>query len=158
MPLNCAAGEDSWKSLDGKEIKPVNLEQDQPWIFTGKTDTNAEVPVFWSSDVKRWLIGKVPDAGKDRRQKEKASRGWNGWTVSSMQWTWTLGKLQEMVRDREAWCTAVHGVTKSRTWLGYWTATHIHVIPNLLLISLRDKISITVKRREYGFWLPGFRF
>ena len=49
--------------LDSKEIKPVNLKGDQPWIFSGRTD--AEAPVFWSSDVKRWFIGKVPDAGKD---------------------------------------------------------------------------------------------
>ena len=57
--------------LDCKEIKPVNLKGDQPWIFTGRTEADAEAPVFWSSDVNRWHIGKVPDAGKDRGQKEK---------------------------------------------------------------------------------------
>ena len=63
--------EDSWKSLVSKEIKPVNPKGDQPWIFTGRTDAEDEVPVFWSSDVNRQLIGKVPDAGKDQGQKEK---------------------------------------------------------------------------------------
>ena len=50
-----------------------NLKEDQPWIFPGRTvaDAEAEAPVFWSSDVNRWLIGKVPDAGKDWGQKEK---------------------------------------------------------------------------------------
>ena len=48
--------------LDSK-IKPVNLKGDQHLIFTGRTE--AEAPVFWSSDVNRHLIGKVPDAGKD---------------------------------------------------------------------------------------------
>ena len=57
--------------LDSKEIKPVSLKGDQPWIFTGRTDAEAEAPVFWSSDVNRQLIEKVPDAGKDRGQKEK---------------------------------------------------------------------------------------
>ena len=57
--------------FDGKDIKPVNLKEDQPWIFTGKTNTEAEAPIFWSSDVNRWLIGKVPAAGKDWGQKEK---------------------------------------------------------------------------------------
>ena len=57
--------------LDSKEIKPVNLKGDQHWIFTGRTDAEAEAPVFWSSDVNRWLIGKVPDAGKDQGQEEK---------------------------------------------------------------------------------------
>ena len=50
--------------LDSKEIQPVNLKGDQPLIFTGKTDAEAEAPVFWSPDSNRWLVGKVPDAGK----------------------------------------------------------------------------------------------
>ena len=57
--------------LDSKEIKPVTLKGNQPWIFTGRTDAEAEAPVFWSSDANRQLIGKVPDAGKDWGQKEK---------------------------------------------------------------------------------------
>ena len=57
--------------FDSREIKPVNLKGDQPWIFTGRTDTEAEAPVLSSSDTNRWLIGKVPDAGKDWGQKEK---------------------------------------------------------------------------------------
>ena len=56
--------------LDSK-IKSVNLQGDQPWIFTGRTDAEAEAPVFWSSDANRWLIGKVPDAGKDQGQRKK---------------------------------------------------------------------------------------
>ena len=57
--------------LDSKEIKPVNLKGDQSWIFTGRTDVEAETSVFWSSDMHRWFIGKVPHAGTERRQKEK---------------------------------------------------------------------------------------
>ena len=57
--------------LDSKEIKPVNLKGDQPWIFTEKTDAEVEAPVFWSSEVNRRFIGKVPDARKDWRLKEK---------------------------------------------------------------------------------------
>ena len=68
--------------LDSKEIKPVNLRGNQPWIFTGRTDAEAEAPVFWSSDAYRWLAGKVPDAGKDWGQEdEKATEdkivGWH---------------------------------------------------------------------------------
>ena len=59
--------------LDCKEIKPVNLKGDQHWIFTRWTDVEAETPVFWLSDAKRRLIGKVPDAGKDWGQKEKGT-------------------------------------------------------------------------------------
>ena len=57
--------------LDCKEIKLDNLKGDQPWVFTGRT--NAEAPVFWSSDMNRWLIEKVPNAGKDWEQEKRAS-------------------------------------------------------------------------------------
>ena len=59
--------------LDCKEIKPVNLKGNQSWIFTGRTDAKAEAPILWPRNEKNWLIGKDPDAGKDRRQKEKGT-------------------------------------------------------------------------------------
>ena len=77
-----------WKRLktplDSLEIKPINLKGDQLWIFTGKTDAEAESPVFLSSDANRQLIEKVPDPGKDWGQKEKRASedeitGWHHW-------------------------------------------------------------------------------
>ena len=59
--------------LDCKEIQPVNPKEDQPWIFDGRTDAEAEAPILWPPDGKNWLTGKVPDAGKDWRQKEKGT-------------------------------------------------------------------------------------
>ena len=56
--------------LDYKEIQPVNPKRNQLWILTGRTDAEAEAPILWPSDVKSWLIGKDPDAGKDWRQEE----------------------------------------------------------------------------------------
>ena len=56
-------------SLDGKEINPVNLKGNQPWILPGRTD--AVAPILWPPDATSWLIGKDPDARKDGRQKEK---------------------------------------------------------------------------------------
>ena len=56
--------------LDCK-IKPVNSKGNQPWIFIGRTDAEAEAPICWLPDVKSWLIGKDPDAGKDWGQEEK---------------------------------------------------------------------------------------
>ena len=57
--------------LDCKEIKPVNPKGNQSWVFTGRSDTEAEAPILWPHDVKSWLTGKDSDAGKDWGQKEK---------------------------------------------------------------------------------------
>ena len=54
-----------------KEIKPVNSKGNQSWIFTGRTDAEAEAPILWPLDTKSQLIGKDPDAGKDWGQQEK---------------------------------------------------------------------------------------
>ena len=71
MLSNCGVGEDSWESLDSKELKPVNPKGNQPWIFVEKTDTEDEASILWPHDMKNWLIGKDPDAGKDWSQLEK---------------------------------------------------------------------------------------
>ena len=57
--------------LDSKEIKPVNHKENQPWKLTGRTDAETEAPIPWPSDMKSWLFGKNPDAGKDWGQEEK---------------------------------------------------------------------------------------
>ena len=59
-------------SLESKEIKPVNSKGNQPWLFIGRTDAEAEAPILWPLDVNSQLTGKDFDAGKDRRQKKKA--------------------------------------------------------------------------------------
>ena len=97
--------------LDSKEIKPVNLKGNQPCIFTGRTD--AEAPVFWSHDANSWHTGKVPDAGKDWRQKEKRTSehemsGWHHWRNEH--------ELQQTLGDGEGQGgrhAAVHGFAKS---------------------------------------------
>ena len=57
--------------LDNKEIKPVHPKGNQPWIFIGRADAEAEAPILWLPDAKHRLIGKDPDAGKDWGQEEK---------------------------------------------------------------------------------------
>ena len=71
MLSNCGV-EDSWESL-GLQGDQVSPKGNQPWIFIGRNDADAEAeaPILWPSDVKSWLIGKDPDAGKDWGQKEK---------------------------------------------------------------------------------------
>ena len=89
------------------------LKKNQPWILIGRTDTEAEAPVFWSPDADSWLIGKVPDAGKDWGKKKRASEEemWLDGLIDVMDMN--LGKLQEMVRVRDGWRAAVCGVTNS---------------------------------------------
>jgi len=71
-------------SLDCKEIQPVHPKEDQSWIFIGRTDAEAETPIFWPPDAKNWLIRKDPDAGKVWRREEKGTTedemvGWHHW-------------------------------------------------------------------------------
>ena len=112
----------SKQALDCKEIQPVHPKGDHSWVFIGRTDVEAETPILWPPDAKSWLIVKDPDTGKDLGQKEKGTTenemvGWH--LIDSIDMG--LGGLQELVMDREAWHSAVHGVTKSRTRLSYWT-------------------------------------
>ena len=59
--------------LDFKETQPVHPKENQPWIFIGSTEAEAETPILWPLDAKNWLIGKDPDGGKDWRQEEKGT-------------------------------------------------------------------------------------
>ena len=114
--------------LDSKEIKPVHPKGNQPWIFIGRTDAEAEAPIVWPPDLKSWVTGKDPDAGKDWRQEEKGETEDEllGCIVDSM--GMSLSKVQEIAKDREDWCAAVHGVTKSWTGLSDWTTIYGNVI------------------------------
>ena len=90
--------------LDCKEIKPINSKGNQSWIFIGRTDAETETPILWPPDLKNWLIGKDPDAGKDWRQEGTIE---DGWLSSPTWWTWVWASFGSW------WWTGKPGVLQS---------------------------------------------
>ena len=116
------------RSLGSKEIQPVHPKGNQSWIFTGRTDAEAETPTLWPTDAKSWLIWKDRDGGKDWRWEDWRRLAGKDWRSSS--------KLQELVMDREAGHALVQrgrkesNMNEQLNWIDAEAEAPIHWPPN----------------------------
>ena len=107
--------------LDCKEIKPVSPKGNQLQIFIGMAEADAEAPILWSLNVKANSLEKTLTLGKtESRRRGQQRMRWIDSITDSMDMH--LNKLQEIVKQREAWHAAVHGLQKSWIWLSTWTS------------------------------------
>ena len=115
--------------LDFKEIQPVHPNGDQPWVFIGRTDVEAETPILWPADVKSWLIGKDPDTGKVWGQEgngttEDEMFGWHHWLYGHG-FGWTPGV-----------CDGQEGLA----WFGTWGCKELDMTERLNWTELSWKL------------------
>ena len=109
------------RPLDCKELQPVHPKGNQSWMFTGRTDAEAETLILWPPDAKNWLIWKDPWCWvRLKVEREGDDRGWDGWMVSLTQWAWVW------VNSGSCWWTGRPSVLQSmglqsRTRLSNWT-------------------------------------
>ena len=116
--------------LDCKEIQPVNRKGNQSWIFIGRTDAEAEAPILLPPDVKNWLLGEDPDAGKDWRQGENGMIedemvGWHHRLDGhECEQALRVGDGQGSLECYSPWARKESDIPE---WLN-WTETYLHVL------------------------------
>ena len=160
--------------LDCKEIQPVHPKGDLSWVFTGRTDAEAETPVFWPPYAKSWLIGKDLDAGRGWGQEEKGTtREWDGWMasltrqtwvwVNSGSWWWTgrPGLLQFMGSQRVGhdWATELNWILSEIIFQIFEYLTNIskqifvsdftNQKHNIRLVESENKLSYSREKNTY---------
>ena len=139
--------------LDCKEIQPVHSEGDQSWMFIGRTDAEAEIPIVCPPDANKelthwkrpWTWERLKAGG------ERDDRGWDGWMALPTWWTWVWVSSGSRSWIRGTGCAAVYGVTKSQTRLSDWTELKSRYEDKLiyLKICVEEKLKIIWQLLKY---------
>ena len=152
MLLNCGVIEDSWESL-GLQGDPTSPSKgDQPWVFFGRNDAEAETPVLWPPHAKSWLIGKDSFAGRDWGQEEKGMTedemaGWHHWLDGyEFEWILGVGDGQGGLACCNSWCRKESDMTEQLNSTELSWKQSLNFLPNLPLVSsfLYIKIATTI--------------
>ena len=139
--------------LDCKEIQPVHSEGDQSWVFTGRTDVEAETPILWPPNAKRWLIWKDPDAGKDWRQEEKQTTedemvGWHHWLNGhGFGWTPGVGDGQWGLVCCSSWGHKELDTTEWLNWRCFYQSVAFQ-LPNFTASSIFFTCTVQIYKKK----------
>ena len=140
------------RPLDCKEMQPVNPKRNQSWKVIRRTDAEAETPILWPPDVKNWLIGKDPDAGKDWRQEEKGTTGdemvgWHHW-LNGHEFEQVPG-VGEGEGSLECWIPWDHKELDMTEWLNWnW----MNILENYMMLPSKGYKIIILKGFELNFY------
>ena len=141
--------------LDSKEIQPVHPKGNQPWIFIGRTDAEAEAPILGPPNMKSWLPEKAPDAGKDWRQEEKGVTedemvGWHHW-LDGHEFEQTSGDRQGSLV-----CCSPWGCKESDTT---WQLNKNTAVSSFsLLLKCNSFLEVSAESTLFGLWLQAASF
>ena len=132
--------------LDSEEIQPVNPKGKQPWIFIGRTDTEAETPILWPPDLKNWLLGKDPDARKVWKQEEKGTTEneivrWHHW-LNGHEFEQALGVAdwQGSLVCCSPWSCKESDTTEQQNWTNWKKGLHYRPYRNKIVRKYYEQL------------------
>ena len=156
--------------LNYKKIQPVHPKGDQPWVFFGRNDDNAETPILWPPHVKSWLIGKDPDAGRDWGQEEKETTedemaGWRQRLDGhKFEWTPGVGDGQGGLVCCDSWSRKESDTTERLNWTESFTISLNNTVIQIYALTsnaeeaeverfyeeLQDLLELTPKKMSFS--------
>ena len=153
MFSHCAYGKTLESALYIKEIKPINPKGNQLWLFIGRSDAEAEALILWPLDAKiqLWkkalMLRKIEGRMRSGQQRVR----WLDGIIDPMDMT--LSKFQDIVKDREAWCAAVHEIAKNQTSLSDWIKiTSYEIIRIFLWLYITNVMAIHWQILIWNHW------